>query len=289
MRKFRFGAGLRLAEDGRDWVDKCRRAQELGYDAITVPDHLGAGRLAPFPALTSAAAATDRMRVGPLVLNAPFYNPALLAREVHTTNMLTGGRLELGLGAGHMRSEFDDAGLPWWPAGQRIEYLERTIAELGDRLGAQQPPLLIAGNSDGVLSLAAKHADIVGFAGLRHAPGHQPGTFHLASADELAERVGFFAAQAGARAEVIERNMLIQHVEVTDDPRAAIERWIADIPEVNLDIDQLLRAPHLLIGTVEQIIEQVRQRRERYGFSYVTVFEHCMDEFAPVVEALAGR
>jgi probable F420-dependent oxidoreductase len=200
MRDFRFGVSLRAVGD--EFLAKCRRAEELGYDVITIPDHLGAP--APFPSCVAAAAATG-LRVGPLVLNVPFYNAALLARDIEAATQLTGGRFELGVGSGHMKHEFDDAGLPWWPSKLRIGYLERTLAELRERL-PELPPLLIAGNSDGVLSLAAKQADIVGFAGLKQIPGKPPGDFTIATAVELAERVEF-VRQRDQR--VAEYNMLI--------------------------------------------------------------------------------
>jgi probable F420-dependent oxidoreductase len=131
MWRFRFGVSLRSI-DGRDeWIRKCRRAEELGYDVITVPDHLGAP--SPFPAL-AAAAVTERPRLGPLVMNVPFCNPALLARDIVSTIPLSAGRLDLGLGAGHMKAEFDDAGLPWSPGAERIGFLSRTLDELRRRL-----------------------------------------------------------------------------------------------------------------------------------------------------------
>ncbi|MFE0020412.1 TIGR03621 family F420-dependent LLM class oxidoreductase [Amycolatopsis sp. NPDC059021] len=290
MGKFRFGIGLRALENQDEWITKCRRAEELGYDAITVPDHLGKGRMAPFPALAVAAAVTERLRLGPLVSNVPFYNLGLFAREVSTTVKLTGGRLDLGLGAGHMKHEFDDAGLPWSPARERIAYLGKSLGALEKHFedeGVEAPPLLIAGNSDGVLDLAAAHADIVGFAGLRQAPGKPPGTFILDDAATMDERVGHFRAKAAGRE--AEANMLVQKVTVTADRRAAAAEWAADIPQLNLDVDGLLEAPQLLLGTIDEIVEQLVARRERYGFSYITVFEPAMEDFAPVVAELSGK
>lgn len=275
--EFRFGVSLRAVEG--DFTAKCRRAEELGYDVITIPDHLGAP--APFPALVAAAAATERVRVGPLVLNVPFYNPALLARDISSTVQVTGKRFELGVGSGHMKREFDDAGLPWWPAKQRIAYLENALAELRERL-PELPPLLIAGNSDGVLSLAAKQADIVGFAGLKQAPGKPPGTFDLATPDELAERVEFVRAQATRE---LEFNMLIQKVVATADPRAELAGWLPD----EYSADALLAAPQILAGPVEDIAEEIGRRRERFGFTYYTVFEPAMEAFAPVIDLIRSR
>ncbi|WP_435069928.1 TIGR03621 family F420-dependent LLM class oxidoreductase [Amycolatopsis thermoflava] len=281
MNDYRFGVSLRFLTGRDDWAAKCRRAEELGYDTITIPDHLGMP--APFPALVAAAQATERVRVGHLVLNAPFYNPVLLAREVESTALLTGGRLDVGLGSGHMKSEFDDAGLRFAPPAERIKHLARTIEVLRDRLD-DAPPLLVAGNSDGVLRLAAEHADIVGFAGLKHARGYPPGTFDLASAAELDDRVGFVRS---ATTRQVEFNMLIQNVVVADDPVPALEEWLAGVPsELGWSAVRLVDAPQMLAGTPEQIAAKIRAMRERYGFTYFTVFEMAMEEFAPVIPLL---
>lgn len=299
MGNFRFGVSMRFIRGREEWVAKCRRAEELGYDVISVPDHLGA-RPSPFPAVTMAAAVTERPRVGTLVLNVPFYNLALLARDVVSTVQLTGERLELGLGAGHMKAEFDDAGLPWTKAAERTAYLADSIGELRRRLdeqGIPQPTLLLGGNSDRVLRLAAEHADIVGFAGLRQAPGRPPGTFRFDSdpAAAMDERVAFVKTHAGERAKDLEFNMLVQEVILTEDRQAAAAKWLADWltedPDVDLGIgaDALLDAPQLLIGTVEEIAAQLVARRERYGFSYITVFESELEKFAPIVKLLGGR
>ncbi len=284
---FKFGISLRGVASRDEWISKCRRAEELGYDVITVPDHLGTGRFSPFPALTMAAAVTSRPRLGTLVSNVPFYNLALFAREASTTAALTDGRLDLGLGAGHMKSEFDDAGIPWTRAADRIAYLGSSVDFLRTHFAAEGiplPPLLIAGNSDGVLSLAASASDIVGFGGLRQKPGAAPGTFMLDNAAAMDERVAYFRSRAGVRE--VEYNMLVQRVIVTDDRRAAAASWQED---ATLSVDELLSAPQLLFGTVDQIVAQLLDRRDRYGFSYVTVFEPMMETFAPVLKELSGE
>lgn len=292
MVAFRFGIQMRTIDGGSQWREKCRRAEQLGYDVITVPDHLGA--LGPAPALAAAAAVTEQIRLGQLVLNVPFHNTALLARDVATLDQLSDGRIEVGLGAGHRKSEFDDAGIPWEGAAARIARLARAVVELRDRLaGDHRPepvqapvPLLVAGNSDGVLSLAARYGDIVGFAGLRQAPGQPPGRFHLTTAEQLDERVAAFDGFAGKRSSRIERNMLLQHVEITEDRRAAVTRLRTAVPHLNLDVDELLDAPQLLVGTRDEMVERVRSLRQRYGFTYLTVFEPAMEQFAGVIKAV---
>jgi probable F420-dependent oxidoreductase len=287
MGNFEFGVSFREIGSRDAWIAKCRRAEELGYDVITVPDHLGTGRFAPFPVLAMAAAVTERPRLGTLVSNVPFYNLALFAREASSTAALLDGRLDLGLGAGHMKAEFDAAGLPWQNAATRIGYLEESLGYLRKHFedeGLDHPRLLLAGNSDGVLELAAEHADIVGFAGLRQQPGKPPGTFKLDNAEAMDERVAYFRSKASRE---IEYNMLVQHVEVTDARDEAAEAWHEKTERSAIaDARELLDAPQLLLGTVEEIAGQLENRRERYGFSYITVFEPFLETFAPVIREL---
>jgi probable F420-dependent oxidoreductase len=297
MRNFRFGFNLRTIHSRDSLTAKCRTAERYGYDVILLPDHLGRNRPAPFPMLVAAAGVTERLRVGTLVLNVGFWNPSLLAREVATTDQLTGGRLELGLGAGHMKSEFDAAGIPWQPLGERTHRLTATIDALNklfadenegyDTVQRPRPPLLIAGTGDGMLRLAAERADIVGFAGLLQADGQPPGTFRIATATEMEERVRFFRQQAGPRTEEIESNILVQRVEVTDDRRAAAEKFLAEYGP-GLTVEEVLEAPVLLIGSVPQIADQLRERRAQFGFSYICVHEQYMEAFGPIIEALHG-
>ncbi|MFF9624130.1 LLM class F420-dependent oxidoreductase [Streptomyces griseosporeus] len=292
---FRFGVNLLDPAPGDRWRAKCRRAEELGYDVILVPDHLGMA--APFPALVAAAAVTERPRVGTFVLNAGFWNPTLLAREVATTDALTGGRLELGLGTGYVKAEHDSAGLPFGSPGERVDHLRRTVGELERLLGsaefrpraAQQPrvPLLIGGNGDRMLRLTAEHADIAAFAGAYPVPGSATGKMAPVPADRLEERVARYRQLAAERAEPAELNLLIQQVTVTDDREAALRPLLERQPDLTLE--QALELPIFLVGTEEEIVEQVLAQRKRYGFTYLTVLEPSMEAFAPVMAALRGR
>ncbi|MEV5314248.1 LLM class F420-dependent oxidoreductase [Streptomyces sp. NPDC052610] len=294
-RPFRFGVNLLTAAPAAEWRAKCRRAEELGYDVLLVPDHLGMP--APFPALVAAAEATERPRVGTFVLNAGFWNPALLAREVATTDALTGGRLELGLGTGYVRAEHETAGLLWGSPGERVDHLRRTVEELDRLLGSEehQPrpvqrprvPLLIGAGGDRMLRLAARHADIAAFTGARAVPGSTSGELLPVTADELDERVGLYRRLAGGRKEPAELNLLIQLVAVTEDREAALKPFLPYVP--HLSAEQALELPVVLAGSVEHIVEQALERRERYGFSYLTVLEPSMEAFAPVMAALRGR
>ncbi|MFF2213192.1 LLM class F420-dependent oxidoreductase [Streptomyces antibioticus] len=294
-RPFRFGVNLVEPSPAAEWRAKCRRAEALGYDVLAVPDHLGMP--APFPALIAAAEATERPRLGTSVLNAGFWNPALLAREVATTDALTGGRLELGLGTGYVRDEHEAAGLPWGSPGERVDRLRHTVKELDRLLGSEdfrpQPvqgprvPVLIGANGDRMLKLTAEHADIASFTGRYLVPGSTSGQLAPISAERLDERVARYRELARGRKEEAELNLLIHRVIVTDDREAAVHGLMDRIPDLTLT--QAMELPILLVGTEREIAAQVLAQRERYGFSYLTVLEPFMEDFAPVIAELRGR
>lgn len=301
-RAFRFSFNIFGVSSGQEFRALCRGAETAGFDAIYAADHVGAP--APFPVLVAAAEATERLRVGTLVLNVPFWNPALLAREVATTDVLTDGRLELGLGAGHMKWEFDAAEIPWEAFGRRTEGLASTIEALRHwftvdqttlpggtaphplqqvGFGGTGPPLLVGGTGDRVLRIAAEHADIIGVAGVFQLPGEPPGTFRLATAPEAAERVSFVRGLVGDRP--VEWHLLVQMVVSTDNRRAAAQTLVAQFPG-SMTVDEVLETPYLLIGTPQQMAEQLLESRYRYGFSHVTVHEPFREGFEPVIALL---
>ena len=311
MRPFRFSTNVFGLQSRDDFVRYCREVEALGYHTLFMADHLGSA--APFPPLVLAAEVTERLRVGTMVLNVPFWNAHLLAREVATADVLTDGRLELGVGAGHMKWEFDRAGLPWRPLPERVAEVATTLDELeqvfgGDGyperrerdelsgrgplkpvqrtgLNGTGPPVIVAGTGDRMLALAARRADIVGVAGLMQAPGQPPGTFRMVSAAEADERVAYIRAQAGDRAGDLELHALVQMVVVTPDRRAEAAKLAAE-DDIGLTVDEVLETPFLLLGTVAEIAEQLRERRERFGFSYLTVHAPSMAALAPVIELL---
>ena len=305
MREFRFSTNVFGLESGSKFAETCRRIEGSGYNTLFAADHLGIP--APFPTLVAAAAATERLRVGTLVLNAGFWNPALLAREVATTDILTGGRVELGLGSGHMKWEFDAADIEWRSFGTRAERLEHMIGELRrffttdfDRLpeglnaprpgqrrgfGGTGPPLIVGGTGDRVLRIAAEHADIIGVAGTFQIPGAAPGTFRLGTAQDADERVRFTRDCAESRSSEIEWHLLVQAVVDTEDREASARRLCAQHSQT-MSIEDALSTPYLLIGTVDQMADQLRRHRDRYGFSYITVHAPYADAFARVIERL---
>jgi probable F420-dependent oxidoreductase len=289
MPDMQFGVNYRAAESRDDFWQLIRRADELGFDVLALPDHLGAA--APFSTLAAAGAISSRLRLTSYVLNVGFWNPALLAREVGTLDLLSGGRAELGIGAGHAKSEHDDAGLPWLRFGPRVELLERTVIEVRRRLAepghkpaqVQRPvPLLIAAMSTAGLAVAARHADIVGFSGLRQVPGQAPGTFRLSSAAETAQAVAAVRAQAGGR--TYRSDALLQQVVIGRDPREVAAELAAAAPR--LTVAEILDSPFVLYArTADEAAAQLKQRGQQFGFDRVTTHQPSMEALGQVIAA----
>ncbi|MEG8183203.1 TIGR03621 family F420-dependent LLM class oxidoreductase [Nocardia terpenica] len=286
---FRFGVSVGWPGSRSEWVAKARRAEELGYDVFTVPDHLGMP--APIPSLVLVAEATERIRLGTLVLNTPFYNPVLLARDVAALDQFSGGRIELGLGAGYVKDEFDAAGIPFLGAGARIDHVEqtvRTLRKLYADPGYQPAParpagpsILIAGSGNRLLRTAARHADVVGLPG---AAFTESGLMTAASADQLAERATYLHGLLGDRRDRVELNLQLWAVATPSERDTLgnrVRRWLPGFTD-----DQVGAAPAVLAGTPRQIADSVRECRERYGITYLTVLEPDLDTFAPVIELL---
>lgn len=270
-RDFRFGIGLRSVKSAARLRAKVRQFEDLGYDVVHLPDHLGAP--APFPAMVAAANAAHTIRVGTYVLNAAFYSPALLARDAMDTDVLSEGRLELGLGTGYVREEFEAAEIPYPSAGQRIAHLRHTVDYL--KRAAPDLPLLIAGNGDRVLRIAAQHADIIGFSGGIPAEGAE---------DPLAERIAFVHAAAGDRFADIELNIAITAVptDASGIPDLTLTRAYAPAATD----EQLLALPSVLSGPPQQIAETLMAQREQYGVTYFTVQDYHGKYFAEVIRAM---
>ncbi len=292
MSEIQFGVNFHSAASRQDFRQLVRRADELGFDVLAAPDHLGAS--GPFTTLAAASSISDRLRLRTYVLNVGFWNPALLAREVATLDLLSGGRAELGLGAGHMKSEHDDAGLPWLPFRQRIRALDDTAAEVRRRLAdprheprpVQQPvPLMVAAMSSPGLAVAATRADVVGFSGLRQIPGAAPGTFTLASAAETAERVADVRAQAGDRP--YRSDVLLQQVVVGQPPEQAAAVMAAAVS--GLGVHEILDSPFVLYARdAQEAAEELGRRHERYGFDSVTTHQPSMEALGQVIAAFRG-
>ena len=294
-----------IAGSGGEWTELARRVEGLGYDILSIPDHIGS-RFAWAPALMAAAAATTTLRVGTLVLDNDFRHPALTATEAATLDILSDGRLELGIGAGWMLEDYIPTGIPFDPPGVRVDRLGESlkiimgmlrgeavtlsgthyqVADLEARLDTVQkphPPIFIGAGGMRMLRLAAREADIIGLA----PPALPQGGIDLdIGADAVSRQVAYLRDYAGERLDSIELQMLNQFLEVTDQPQEAAQRKAA---EWNLPVETIADSPHMLMGTVETIIETLIERRERYGISYVHVRPPVMEAFAPVVARLKG-
>ena len=307
VRPFRFGVTAPTPTAGTDWIARARRVEQLGYSILVVPDHFR-DHLAPVPALTAAALATTRLRVGSLVFSNDFRHPAVLARDAATIDVLSGGRFELGLGAGWLREEYDQTGIPFDAPGTRIERLEEavpiikgllagervtfagrhyTIADLEGRPTPVQrphPPIAIGGGGRRTLTLAAREATIVGLVPRARRDGSGLDLADLSDA-ATRQKLEWVRAAAGDRFDSLEINALIQAVAVTDQRTAAADQLAA---RFKASRDVVLETPYVLVGSVEEICATLCERRERWGISYLTVFERDMEAFAPVVARLAG-
>lgn len=305
-RPLRFGLSIRLDDPGDVAAARLRAAEAAGYATVEFADHLGSP--APLISAAFAAAVTTRVRIGTHVLNHDFRHLALLAQEVATLDRLCGGRAELGLGAGYQKREYDAAGLRFDRAGTRIARMEEAIPLLrrlfagetvthagvhhrlseltGSPVAPQGAdlPILVGGNGDRLLGVAARTADIVGFTGFWHPDGADGiETTHF-SHDGLADRVAHVRTQAGDRFARLELAVLVQQAVVTDDRGAKIAElvgrgWPAEAGDM----------PFALIGSAAEIVEQVQRIRDRHGISYFSVFDDTSQGFEEVVGRLAGQ
>lgn len=307
QRPFRFGVQMHRAGSRDEWKAKAQKAENLGYATLSMPDHLGEF-LAFGPALSATASATTTLRVGTFVLDNDFRHPALVAREAATLDLLSGGRFELGIGAGWDSADYEQSGIPFDPPGVRVSRLEEsvrvikglfadtpvsfagqhyTITDLaGFPLPVQRPhpPILIGAGGERMLSLGAQEADIVSLLAQARPDGSG---FVLAdtTAEATQRKIAWLRQKAGDRFGGLELNILLQRLVVTDDTGLAAEELSE---EWQMTPEEVLDVPYILIGSVEQIVETLRARRDRYGISYVVVFERFMDEFAPIVAQLTG-
>lgn len=286
-RPFRFGVVLISEGCSRaDWVDKCRRAEDLGYDVVAAPDHLNL--TSPFPSVVLAAEATRRVQVGTYVLNAAFHNPALLARDVSTLDRFVDGRLEVGLGTGYVEWEFERTAIPFGSPGSRVDRLEAVVRELDrpqadpERDGEDRPRMLVGGHGDRVLRLAAERAEVVSFVGAQYRAEH--GRMVIATAEQMRERVAFTRAAAGPRAAELEFNILSKATVLTTDRAAAVPGLRRFGP--HLSDEQILAAPTISVGTAAQIAEELQCDRELLGISYITVMEPALETFGKVIAEL---
>ncbi len=304
-RPFRFGVLIETRDIGRrDLLELAARAEDEGYAVVLGTDHLG--RLASLPLLQAAAEATT-LRIGTLVLNNDFRHPAILAQELATLDRLTDGRLEIGLGAGWDRPEYEAAGMPFDRPGRRIARLQGTVGVLKQSLGEGRiereadgaypamrlenmprslqrphPPLLIGGGGRRMLSYAAQVAQIVGL-DPRALPegGHDPGDVTEAAVEQ---KVGWVREAAGERWSELELNIIVRGLY--PDYRRRSGR--ASENKYGLSADELARSPFFLAGDATEMTDALLARRERFGINYLTLRPEQMGAVSPVVSKLAG-
>jgi len=252
-------------------ADTARRFEDSGFDVLNVADHLPAP--APFPVLAAVAQVTSTIRLGTYVLNAGVYKPALLARDALDVDLLSSGRLELGLGAGYVREEFEAAELPFPSAKERVDYLEHMTTYF--RRHHPNISILIAGNGDRVLSIAARYADIIGLTGAE---------VDKDAEDPLAERIELVRSVAGDRFADLELNLAIT-ASPTDEsgiPDLTLTRRYAP----DLSEEKALALPAVLSGTPRYIADKLRHLRDTYGISSFSVQHNHADYFAKVIAEL---
>jgi probable F420-dependent oxidoreductase len=307
-RGFRFGVQVSKETTAKGWAELARRTEAAGYEVLTMPDHF-TDQLAPIPALMAAASATTTLRVGALVFDNDYKHPVILAKELATIDLLSEGRLEIGLGAGWMISDYEEAGMPYDSPKVRIDRFIEGVAVIrgamaegsfsfsGDHYTITnyngqpkpvqaRPPLLIGGGGKRVLSYAAREADIIGINGTMTAGVVGPEALSTMTAGSVDEKVAIVAAAGAHRINDIEMNIRTFFVKVTND-RAATVDGISSMFGVSKDM--IDASPFALIGSVEECIEQLLERRERWGFSYTIVGAENIDECAPIVAALRGK
>lgn len=307
-RRFRFGVQVATASSATAWADLARKAEGLGFSTLFLPDHFG-DQLAPVPAMMAAASATTDLRVGALVLDNDYKHPVVMAKELATIDVLSGGRLEWGLGAGWMTTDYEQSGIPHDPARVRVDRFEEAITVykglFGDgactfagehyRIAAldghpkplqrPHPPLLIGAGGRRMIRIAAREADIVGINPNLAAGAIGPEVAADATAEATDRKLAWLRADAGDRFDDLELNTLLFSVIVTDDAMASAEMLA---PLFGLTPAEVLDVPHAVIGSIDEICERFEARRERWGFSYVVVQADAMEALAPVVARLHG-
>jgi len=313
-RPFRFG--IKVAMDPGDipsreaWIALARKSEDLGYATFTIADHF-VNEYLPIAALMFVADATSTLRVGSCVFDNNYRHPAVLAKEVAAIDWLSGGRFELGLGAGALQVDYDQSGLPFDRPAVRIQRLAESVSilkqfftqdsvtftgehyrvtELAASPKAAQhphPPIFIGGGGRKLLTLAAREADIIGVE--RRLKDGQ-GTIDPSESTEaaLGQKVALLRETAGERFAAIELNYGIAALVVTENRQQAAE-LLAQRRGRGETAEQILANPYLLIGTVELMVETLQRRREQFGVSYLQVYFQDIDVFAPVVARLAGK
>jgi probable F420-dependent oxidoreductase len=305
MLPFRFAVHAAVAPTMAAWRDRARRAEELGYSALYVTDHFDT-QYGPLVSAAVAAEATTTLHVGTLVLNNDLRNPVVLAKEIASLGLAAEGRIEVGLGAGWLRSDYEETGIRYDTPGVRVRRLAESLAVMRalwhegeatldgefytvagarcDPRPAVPPAIIVGGGSKRVLTLAAQVADIVGV-NTSLASGEKGGDVAAqASFDHFDRCVGWVREAAGDRFAALELQIVAFAVMVVGSRRVAAR----SATMLGFPGEEALDLPVVLIGTADELCERLSERRERWGFSNVVVPGEAMETFAPVVARLAG-
>jgi probable F420-dependent oxidoreductase len=319
-RPFRFGVQSYAATSPQDWRDQARWAEANGFSTFSVADHvigpgpaLSAGNhpvqdVATVPAMAVAIEATSTIRIGARVFCVDYRQPVVFAKEMATLDYFSEGRLELGLGAGWLQSEYEAMGVAWDRPGVRLDRLEETITLLrahfgeglvdvqGEHVNASGfegvpkptngvPPIMIGGGAKRILGIAGREADIVSLNFDNSSGKLGPDGFGSGTAAQTEQKIAWIRAGAGDRFDDLELEIAAYFTIVTDHRDETLAKMA---PGMGLEPDDLGTHPHGLIGSVDMICDQLVERRERYGISYVTFGARVAESVVPIVERLAG-
>jgi probable F420-dependent oxidoreductase len=319
-RPFRFGLQSFNTTSPQDWRDQARHAEALGFSTFSVADHvIGPGPalaatnhpvqdIAAIPAMVVAIEATSTITIGSRVFCTDYRQPVMFAKELATLAYFAEGRLEIGLGAGWLQGEYEAMGVPWDPAGVRIDRMEETIAlirahfadgeididgthvhaagfEGVPKVPTGLPPIMIGGGAPRVLGIAGREADIVSLNFDNSSGKIGPAGVGSSTAELTAQKIEWIRAGAGDRFDDLELEIAGYFTVVTDDREDTLSKMA---PMFGLEPAVFGEHPHALIGSVESICDQLVERRETYGISYITFAGRMVDAVAPIVERLAG-
>ncbi len=314
--RFRFGVVAEQFVSAHAWIEKAQRAEGTGYASFLVPHHIS---LSPFGLLMAAANATSTIKIGSFVFNIDFVqNPLFWATEAATLDQISHGRLELGLGPGYMEDEYVQAGVPFDDARVRISRFEEalsiiksllateervtytgtyyTLDHKSARLTANQkphPPIYIGGGGQRMLTIAAQQAQIVGIVPRSTAHGLESSAI---TALATAQKIAWVRQAAGEHFSQLELSTMVFHVQITDADRNQVAYGVSKYlskhlfaPNQSVTPEEILKSPHFLIGSLDQVCNLLQERRERYGISHIAILDKDMEAFTPVVARLAGK
>jgi probable F420-dependent oxidoreductase len=316
LRPFRFGVICEQMQSAEEWIMKAQKAEDYGYATFLIRDHFireaFGDQLAPMIALMAAASVTGTLRVGSLVLDNDYRHPVMLAKEAATLDLLSNGRFELGIGAGWLRSEYEQAGMAFEPEGVRVNRLEEGIHVLKGLFADKplsfagnyytvtnlsgfpkpvqrpQPPILVGAGSKRMLALAGREADIVGILPKALPEGAISEEITERLPETIAQKVEWVRQAAGERFDELELNMMITPI-FSERRRERAEEVARERGWSGIAVEDVLEMPSVFIGTPDQMVEDLLRRREQYGFSYYVVSDANMEAFAPVVASIAGE